>query len=440
MNKTIPMTTKSGKRCSGLEAIIRKQFLGGQPAIRTPTSDLRVVLYSHDTMGIGHMRRNMLIANQIKQQFPNASVLTIAGAKEAYTFAQSANIDCLSLPSFQKRNDGSYESRSLGIPVSDVLEFRTQTILAAVKSFQPDLLIADKMPAGAGGELLPSLDWLAQHSTCHCVLGLRDILDSPETVIRDWDMRYSFEVIRRHFCSIWIYGDPEVYNAVREYEFPADIAERVIFTGYLDTRLRLAGRTDEPARNGEPHILCTVGGGQDGEDVLLKFAAAIRETGKTATLLTGPYLSQATKTHLFEFANSIPSLQVIEFVEEGDKLIQRASHVVSMGGYNTLAAILSHRKTALIVPRVIPREEQLIRANRLAELGLVKTIHPDNLTVDSIVGWLEETETQTRFANIERKTLDMDGLIRIGNAIHAEFPSAKYSMQVAPKVGANNES
>jgi len=48
-----------------------------------------------------------------------------------------------------------------------------------------------------------------------------------------------------------------------------------------------------------------------------------------------------------------------------------------MGGYNTFCEILSLDKRALLVPRVNPREEQLIRARRAAELGLVDMLHPD---------------------------------------------------------------
>ena len=48
-----------------------------------------------------------------------------------------------------------------------------------------------------------------------------------------------------------------------------------------------------------------------------------------------------------------------------------------MGGYNTYCEILSFDKPALIVPRVQPREEQLIRARRAAELGLIEMLLPE---------------------------------------------------------------
>jgi predicted glycosyltransferase len=49
-----------------------------------------------------------------------------------------------------------------------------------------------------------------------------------------------------------------------------------------------------------------------------------------------------------------------------------------MGGYNTVCEILSFDKPALIVPRIVPREEQLIRASRASELGLFDMLLPED--------------------------------------------------------------
>jgi predicted glycosyltransferase len=48
-----------------------------------------------------------------------------------------------------------------------------------------------------------------------------------------------------------------------------------------------------------------------------------------------------------------------------------------MGGYNTFCEVLSMDKRALIVPRIVPRQEQFIRASRAAALGLVSMLADD---------------------------------------------------------------
>ena len=418
MNNPI-MKTRAETLPTRLEKKIRRKFLGESES-GNRSADLRVLLYSHDTMGVGHMRRNLLIATQIKSQFPNASVLTIAGAKEACLFAEHANIDCLALPSFHKRADGTHTSRNLGIPGEEILELRSRCILNAVEAFQPDLLIVDKVPAGAGGELLPTLEWLSANSSCQCILGLRDILDEPQKTIRDWQALDTFDVIQTYFPTIWIYGDPAIYNAVDEYQFPNELKDRVLFTGYLTTSSRLEG-LDCSASDNEPFVLCTIGGGQDGEALPTCFIEAIRETKLPAKILTGPYMSAANRETLKQAATDLPWLEVIDFAVEGDILIKQASRIVSMGGYNTLAAILTHQKRALVVPRIEPREEQLIRANRLAELGYVDTLHPDQLSASAIAAWLNSDDSPV----LPAKQFDMAGLQRICDSIGSMLPNSK---------------
>ena len=48
-----------------------------------------------------------------------------------------------------------------------------------------------------------------------------------------------------------------------------------------------------------------------------------------------------------------------------------------MAGYNTFCEILSYDKRALVIPRLEPRKEQLIRAARAQDFGLLKVLVPE---------------------------------------------------------------
>jgi predicted glycosyltransferase len=50
-----------------------------------------------------------------------------------------------------------------------------------------------------------------------------------------------------------------------------------------------------------------------------------------------------------------------------------------MGGYNTFCEILSFGTPALLVPRTVPRQEQALRAERAAQLGLVHLLADDGV-------------------------------------------------------------
>lgn len=79
---------------------------------------------------------------------------------------------------------------------------------------------------------------------------------------------------------------------------------------------------------------------------------------------------------------------MLDFVVECERLIAGADAVVSMGGYNTVCEVLAAGTRAVVVPRVRPRAEQLVRAERLAQRGLIDMIHPDDLAPEGIGAWL----------------------------------------------------
>jgi predicted glycosyltransferase len=377
----------------------------------------RLVLYSHDAMGIGHMRRNQLIARTLAGPPSRAEVLLIAGAKEASAFPMPAGVDCLTLPSLRKEIDGRYCSRHLDIPLADLVELRARVIGAAVEAFEPDVLIVDKVPRGVGGELDRTLKDLRAGGRTRCLLGLRDILDDPDSVRREWWDTGAGRFIDEHYDGIWVYGDPAVYDPVNEYDFPAALAAKVTYTGYLDRQVSSPGSgADDPAVAPDlglapgPLALCMVGGGEDGARLAEAFARAELTPEVGGVIVAGPYMPAPARRRLHDLAAGNPRLRVLEFLTEPEPLLARADRVVTMGGYNTVCEVLSSEKRALIVPRVEPRGEQLIRAERLRDLGLIDMLRPDELTPGRLAEWLARAPGAPTRA---RDRIDLGGLARL---------------------------
>src|SRR5918992_6003403 len=103
----------------------------------------RIALYSHDTMGLGHLRRNLLVAQTLCASSLNAVVLMIAGAREAAAFAMPAGVDCLTLPALSKNGSGEYGTRHMPIALQELVTLRAGAIQGALEAFQPDVLIVD---------------------------------------------------------------------------------------------------------------------------------------------------------------------------------------------------------------------------------------------------------------------------------------------------------
>ena len=388
-----------GDGCNAADDFAGKPFksLPLQRKAMQPRS-LKVVLYSHDTMGLGHIRRNMTIARTLAGPGVQASVLLITGANIATGFEMPQGVDCLTLPAIRKDTSGNYHSNSLDLPLRELISMRAKIIHGAVAGFKPDVLIVDNVPHGVKGELDETLEFLRSQGNTRCVLGLRDILDAPDAVRNEWQKHANEDCIRRYYDSIWVYGDPAIYDPVHEYGFSDDIASMVSYTGYLD-------RCPDPDVSDHPHsrifrddvdlppgemLLCLAGGGQDGGMLALMVCEASLPPDISVVLLTGPFMPSDIRQELHARAASKPQLQILEFHPEPTKLLAHADHIISMGGYNTVSEILSLEKRALIVPRVSPRREQLIRARRFESLGLIDVIYPGKVTAEAIACWVKK--------------------------------------------------
>jgi predicted glycosyltransferase len=351
---------------------------------------LRIALYSHDTMGLGHMRRNMLLAEELAASTHRPSVLLISGSREVRRFEVARGVDVVSLPALYKDSSAAYHARSLDVSLHDLIAVRSATILGALRAFEPDVFIVDNVPRGAVLELDAALQYLRRRGLTRCILGLRDILDDASDVRMEWARAANFDAVRRSFDTIWVYGDQRVADLSKEYEFPADIARRVRYTGYLDQRVRSGddAPTAQSIHVDGSTVLCMLGGGQDGLALAEAFARAEFPAPLSGLLVTGPLMSPARRVSLAEAVVQNPRLRVVDFIENPAAAIRAAHSVITMGGYNSVCDVLSNGARALVVPRVVPRAEQLIRAERLSARGLIDMLHPTDATSDALVAWV----------------------------------------------------
>lgn len=370
----------------------------------------RVVLYSHDTLGFGHLRRNMLLAAALKRMDPAPDVLMIAGMNEAGAFKLPEGVDVLTLPAYGKRADGSYHARSLGLELAELARLRSDIIRGALLAYDPDLVIVDNVPRGAQSELDAPLAALRKRGHARIVLGLRDVIDAAETVRAQWLKRRNFAAIRDWFDEVWIYGDPAFFNLVEEYGFGDDFAANAHFLGYLDQRTRLSGMTCPIEVPSDPYVFCAVGGGRDGAALCRAFADCTLPAGHRGIILTGTQMPVAARDHLEARVAARSDIDIVDFLPEPLPLMQGAARIIAMGGYNTVTEALSLRRPTLIVPRTAPRREQVLRAERLAAQGAIGMILPDQLTPARLSAWLAGPPPA---AGLGQAMLDMTGLDRM---------------------------
>nr|NMN90420.1 putative glycosyltransferase [Brenneria salicis ATCC 15712 = DSM 30166]RBP60141.1 putative glycosyltransferase [Brenneria salicis ATCC 15712 = DSM 30166] len=378
----------------------------------------RVVFYSHDTMGLGHVRRNMLLTQAVLTLLPAAEILLITGVREAAQFPLPKGTDIVTLPTYLKTPDGNYRPRALGKDIKRLVCLRSDIIHAAMSAFEPDMVVVDNVPRGAMSELDTILPVLAAKGT-EMVLGLRDIIDHPDAVQRQWAKLGNMDAIRNYFTQVWVYGDADFYDLTRQYGFDAELTRKVTFMGYLDAAKRLQGITPTSAACpiDAPYALCMLGGGQDGYALAEAFVHARLPAGRTGMLITGSMMPPEEREQLRQWVNQRDDMTMAAFVPEPLELMRRAERIVSMGGYNTVMEILALEKTALIIPRVAPRQEQWIRATKLAERNLVTCLAPEALSPAVIQRWLAQPQN---YAN-PRDILNFKGLEQVAMQVADVF-------------------
>ncbi|MEP0940783.1 MAG: glycosyltransferase [Rhizobiaceae bacterium] len=343
-------------------------------------NDARILMYSHDTFGLGHLRRCRAIAHALVDRFKGLTVLIISGSQIAGAFDFKARVDFVKIPSVIKLYSGEYTSISNHIDIADTLAIREALILETAEFFDPDVFIVDKEPMGLRGEVEKTLVAL-QMKGCTTVLGLRDVMDSAELLEEEWRKKEVMEKIASLYDEIWIYGPDDFWDPLQGLNTPQRIRDKLRYTGFLQRETPSSDhhRMQQPLPDN--YILVTAGGGGDGAD-LMSMVLAAREHDRNLVyplvLVPGPFMKSEQREEIHQRANNLKDVVVIDFDNELETIMDGATAVVGMCGYNTFCEILSFDKPALFVPRTRPRKEQLIRATRANELGLTQVLDTDN--------------------------------------------------------------
>jgi predicted glycosyltransferase len=349
---------------------------------------LRVAFYSHDTYGLGHLRRCLKIANALVRHFGSIDGLILTGSPWAERFARPEGFRYVALPPVVKTGPDTYCARDASIPLDKLLGQRRLIVGDAIARLRPDLLIVDNVPCGLAGEILPVLDDLNRTGSGRAVLALRDVIDDETTVSRQWKISGAFAAIESRYDEVWVFGPPDCPVA---RTLPKSFSTSVVYCGYLDVDDRSSTPHHPfierlqrlPAR---PRILVTGGGGGDAQPLIETYVdllATKRPTG-THRLVLGPDYPSAHQLCRSDLTDL--GVQIVAFDPNLPAAMADSDVVVSMAGYNTVCEALALGRRLVLVPRVWPRREQWMRARTLADQGRAAVVSSDALTPLSL--WL----------------------------------------------------
>jgi predicted glycosyltransferase len=350
--------------------------------MRGRRNDGRILIYSHDTFGLGHLRRCRTLAHALVDRFKQLSVLILSGSPIIGSFDFRARVDFVRVPGVVKLRNGEYTPLNLHLDIGETLLLRASIIKHTAEIFAPDVFIVDKEPVGLRGEVLETLKMLKRQGT-RLVLGLRDVMDEPRVLEPEWQRKKVLPALRDLYDEIWVYGLPQICDPLEGIDIPQRVRRKMVYTGYLHREVPTHGAPPRlPDICQKPYVLVTTGGGGDG-DGLIEWVLRAYEHDPLlpypALLVLGPFMQAERQREFMERAAKLKRVDTITFHGQLETLVSRAVGVVAMGGYNTFCEVLSLDKRALIVPRTEPRLEQHIRASRAAELGLVSILSDDGV-------------------------------------------------------------
>ncbi len=359
----------------------------------------RLLIYSHDSFGLGHLRRCRTLAHALVDAYKGLSVLIITGSPIIGQFDFKARVDFVRIPGIIKLRNGDYTSLGLHIDLEDTLALRESIILHTAQVFAPDVFLVDKEPTGLRGEVLSTLKML-QDTPTRCVLGLRDVMDDPDLLRVEWEQKQVAEVLANLYDELWVYGPKLMGNPLEGALDTRLLDKKMVYTGYLERSLPEHVDTTLVDIPDYPYILVTPGGGGDGIEmvdwVLRAYESSVQPC--KAVLVLGPFMPLSERDAFIQRGEPLEQVTILTFTPNLELLMQRARAVIAMGGYNTFCEILSFDRPALIVPRSRPRREQLIRARKAEALGLVSVLDPATVetTAEAMTQAIQALLTQSQ--------------------------------------------
>jgi predicted glycosyltransferase len=394
----------------------------------------RVLMYSQDSYGLGHLRRATNLANALVRERSDLSILLVVDSPVAPFFNLRDHIDFVKLPTVVKVGAGVFRPGRLPISYPLVRILRSNVIREVLRRFRPDLILVDHMPGGANRDLIPALRLLRLFDyRTKVVLGLRDIIDNPLVTRTVWQREGFYEVLKRYYDAVLIYGSPDIFPTAEKYGLRDVVRNEVRYCGYVcnmdpvkDPKLLRA----KLQCHDEPLVAVMAGGGADAYRLMQTYLAALplvtNVMNVTTMMVTGPFMPESQHRELREHAQRI-GVRIHGSVGDSLSHLNAADLVVSMAGYNTMSEILRFRKPAVIVPRQGPSAEQRMRAGIFAERGLVSLVDPQDLSAARLASAIVETLTRPK----PQCTDAMPGLFGIRAATDA-------LLELLPRSGTGN--
>jgi predicted glycosyltransferase len=397
---------------------------------------------SYDQRGLGRTSRTLDIAAALATKFSDCAILVLSNLSIVGRFRTPPGVDVVRMPSIGP--PGGAGAARMSIDRERALQIRQMLAAGTVESFRPDLVVIDRDPAHLPLEMQAVLTVVREKlPKTRVAWALPDVVGAPGVVSSRWSAEGVYQALDRFCDEVWVYGVRGVFDQAREYRFPAALAEKVHYTGYLRSASVPPHRIPNDllrAHPDRPLVLVTAGGGASGYPLISNYLDFLERVNGAATfqsvVISGPMMPARWNAELSERARKLPHVIFHRFSKHVLQYLRHSQLAISRGGYNTLCANLTYRKPAILVPDETPPHEHLLRADVFGRLRWCGLVRPGDLSPtrlgDSVMSALAGGSDHPRPDRAERVSLD--GLDHIGERVRLmaapRRPARNVSMHV----------
>lgn len=396
----------------------------------------RILVYTHNSIGLGHAYRTLAVITGIRHWRPDIEFLILSGSSIPTIFF-SQGIEVIKLPSMKLDIDGEeplMRPRYLqSMDLESLFDFRQKIIMNSFDFFRPDVLMIEHHMTGQMNELIPLLmkKWMRKRKRAEFALAYicRGILKQNSFLtIPIPNPRHGIESIDLNdlFDFVYVLEDREVVDIRDEYLGHSKRMEyKISYLGRITNKTygELPRREQVLRRLGlseKKIILIALGRNRRVGDIVRRLLALFSRQqihhGYQVVIVLDPYLDRQKAKELRNDPVG-EGVRFFPFVPDLVDLIAHSELVISRAGYNTVNEILLTGTKALLIPEAHGGGEQELRCQRLCSDHVVVLREDD----------LEHADLGTTIQDLLNNSFDPLPLrfdkYAIGNSIIEDFES-----------------
>ncbi len=323
-------------------------------------SSLRILMISHDNNGLSKTARSLNVATHIADKVDDCSILVLTDLSIIGKFRFPQNVDFVHLPGIVYKSNREFRARSLNIHNKKTLKIRRKIAQSTAKTFRPHLVVVEGDPNKLPAEMRRTLYYVREElPKTKIIWSLPDIVGDPERVKSTWEAHLVYKMFKRLVDEVWVYGSKSVFDQTAHYGYPAEIAHKVVHTGYLKCANNGSDRAPKEILSQslkKPFVLVNAGSGLQSFPLIESYLRFLEKAGDNfecqSMIVTGPMMAKREKELLLQRAAGLENVTIHRFMKSICQYVKHAELVLNTGGYNSLCEILGYNKRAVLVPTI----------------------------------------------------------------------------------------